>query len=190
MTAKVAVVVGSLRKGSFNRQFAQALASLAQPKLELRVVEIGDLPLYSQDLETELPSPVRRFKREIEAADAVLFVSPEYNRSFSAALKNAIEWGSRPWGKNSWAGKPGAVIGATPGAVGTAAGQSQLRSVVSVLDIALMAQPEIYLSLRDGQIVDGQIADESLRTLLAGWINRFADWIGRLKSPALSAGGA
>lgn len=186
MTAKVAVIVGSLRKDSVNRRFAEALSRLARPKLELRFVEIGQLPLYNQDLETELPSAVQRFKREIEAADAVLLVTPEFNRSFSAALKNAIEWGSRPWGKNSWAGKPGAIIGATPGAVGTAAGQSQLRSVASILDIALMAQPEIYLNYREGQIADGEIAEDGLRTLLTGWVDRFADWIARLRQPALS----
>lgn len=184
MTAIVAVVVGSLRQDSINRRFAEALARLARPKLEFRFVEMGDLPIYNQDLESELPGPVQRLKREIEAADAVLFVTPEFNRSFSAALKNAIEWGSRPWGKNSWAGKPGAIIGATPGAVGTAAGQSQLRSVASVLDIHVMAQPEIYLNYRDGQIVDGEIAGEDLQTLLRGWVDRFAHWIARLNAPA------
>ena len=130
---KVAVIVGSLRKGSFNRQVAEALAGLARPRLELEIIEIGDLPLYNQDDEAELPASVVRFKSQIEAADAVLFVTPEFNRSFSAALKNAIEWGSRPWGKTSWAGKPGAIIGVTPGAVGTAAAQSQLRAVASAI---------------------------------------------------------
>src|SRR5690606_22408276 len=129
-------------------------------KLDLQIVEIGDLPLYNQDLESALPAPVQRFKREIEAADAVLFVTPEFNRSFSAVIKNAIEWGSRPWGKNSWAGKPGAIMGVTPGAVGTAAAQSQLRSVASVLGIGVMAQPEIYLNYREGQIIEDEIADE------------------------------
>lgn len=186
MTAKVAVVVGSLRKDSVNRLFAEALARLARPKLDLQIVEIGDLPLYNQDHEGELPAPVARFKREIESADAVLLVTPEFNRSFSAALKNAIEWGSRPWGKNSWAGKPGAIIGATPGAVGTAAAQSQLRSVAAAIGIAVTVQPEIYLNYRDGQIVDGEIADDALRTLLTDWTAKFADWITRLRQPALS----
>lgn len=184
---KVAVIVGSLRRTSFNRQFVEALARLAKPRLEFNIVEIGDLPLYSQDLEAELPAPVQRFKREIETADAVLFATPEYNRSFSAALKNAIEWGSRPWGRNSWAGKPGAIVGVTPGAVGTAAAQSQLRSVASVLGIGVMAQPEIYLSIRDGQIVDGEIAEEGLRALLVDWTAKFSDWINRLSAPARSA---
>jgi len=185
MTNKVAVIVGSLRQGSVNRQLAEALARLAKPKLDLRIVEIGDLPLYNQDLEGDLPACVQRFKREIEAADAVLFVTPEFNRSFSSAIKNAIEWGSRPWGKNSWGGKPAAIIGATLGVVGTAAAQSQLRAIASVLDLHVMAQPEIYLNFREGQIVDGEIAEEGLQTLLRGWVDRFRDWIARLKQPAL-----
>ncbi len=185
MTAKVAVIVGSLRKGSVNHVFADALAKLARPRLDLQIVEIGDLPLYNQDLEGELPPAVQRFKREIEAADAVLFVTPEFNRTFSAAIKNAIEWGSRPWGKNSWAGKPGAIVGATLGAVGTAAAQSQLRSVASAIGVALTAQPEIYLNYRDGLIVDGEVTDESFKKLLLDWTGNFADWVARLKAPTL-----
>lgn len=186
MTIKVAAIVGSLRKGSVNRQFAQALAKIARPKLDLQIVEIGDLPLYDQDLEGELPAPVQRFKHQIESADAVLFVTPEFNRSFSAALKNAIEWGSRPWGRNSWAGKPSAIAGATLGAVGTAAAQSQLRSVISAIGTALTAQPEIYLNFRDGLIVDGEITDDSFAAVLQDWAAKFADWVHRLKAPALS----
>lgn len=186
MTAKVAVLVGSLRKGSVNRQFAQALAKIARPKLDFQFVEIGDLPLYDQDLEGDLPAAVQRFKQQIESADAVLFVTPEYNRTFSAVLKNAIEWASRPWGKNSWVGKPGAVIGATLGAVGTAAAQSQLRSVLGAIGVALMVQPEIYLNFREGQIVEGEIADDSLRQLMTDWTNAYSAWIQRFKAPALS----
>jgi chromate reductase len=186
MTAKVAVIVGSLRKESVNRQFAQALAKLARPKLDLRIVEIGGLPLYDQDLEAALPESVQRFKRDIESADALLFVTPEFNRSFSAALKNAIEWGSRPWGKNSWAGKPGAIVGATLGTVGTAAAQSHLRSVASAIATALTAQPEIYLNYRADPLANGEIADESFRGLLNDWTAKFADWIARVKAPALS----
>ncbi len=186
MTAKVAVIVGSLRRDSVNRQFAEALGRLVRPKLEFDLVEIADLPLYNQDLEVDLPAPAQRLKRRIEGADAVLFVTPEFNRSFSSALKNAVEWGSRPWGKNSWAGKPGAIVGMTLGAVGTAAAQSQLRSVATAIDVHLMAQPEIYLSFKDGQIVEGEVADAELRKLLEGWADRFADWIARLKQPALA----
>lgn len=186
MTAKVAVIVGSLRKGSVNRQFAQALAKLARPKLDLQIVEIGDLPLYDQDLEGELPAAVVRFKHQVESADAVLFVTPEFNRTFSAALKNAIEWGSRPWGRNSWAGKPSAIVGATLGAVGTAAAQSQLRAVVSAIGTALTVQPEIYLNYREGLFVDGEITDESFAALLKDWSEKFADWIARLRAPAMT----
>ncbi len=186
MTAEVAVIVGSLRKDSVNRVFAQALAKLARPKLDLQIVEIGALPLYNQDLEGELPAPVLRFKQQVESADAVLFVTPEFNRTFSAALKNAIEWGSRPWGKNSWAGKPAAIVGATLGAVGTAAAQSQLRSVVGATGAALTIQPEVYLNYREGLIVDGEITDESFTTVLNDWTAKFADWIARLRQPALT----
>ncbi len=184
---KVAVIVGSLKKESLNRKFAQALAKLARPKLEFKIVEIGDLPFFSEDLEGQLPASVIRFKSEIEAADAVLFVTPEYLRAIPGALKNAIEWGARPWGKNSWAGKPGAVAGVTPGAIGTAVAQSQLRSIAPVLDIALISQPELYLSLQPGQLSEtGEIADEKLRALLQSFIDRFSAWIARLQQkPAL-----
>jgi chromate reductase len=186
MTSKVAVIVGSLRKDSVNRRFAQALAKLARPRLDLQIIEIGELPLYDQDLEAELPAAVARFKHQVESADAILFVTPEFNRTFSAALKNAIEWGSRPWGKNSWAGKPGAIVGATLGAVGTAAAQSQLRSVAGAIGVALSVQPEIYLNYRDGLIVEGEITDESFKGVLVDWSAKFADWIARFKAPALS----
>lgn len=187
MTTKVAVVVGSLRKDSVNRIFAEALGKLARPKLEFHFVEIGDLPLYNQDLEGDLPASVQRFKREIEAADAVLLVTPEFNRTFSAALKNAIEWGSRPWGKNSWAGKPAAIIGATLGAVGTAAAQSQLRSVAGAIGLHVIANPEIYISFQEGQVVNGEIADGGLKQLLNGWVDGFAGWVSRLTGPVRAA---
>ena len=181
---KVAVIVGGLGRASINRQFAEALAKLARPKLDLRIVEIGDLPLFNQDLEAELPAPVQRFKREIESADAVLFVTPEYLRTIPAALKNAVEWGQRPWGRNSWAGKPGAIVGASIGAIGTAVAQSHLRSIASIVEIALISQPEIYLTLKPGLIdANGDIADEGLRTLLNTWVDRFAGWIARLEQP-------
>lgn len=187
MTTKVAVVVGSLRKNSVNRIFAEALGRLARPKLEFHFVEIGDLPLYNQDLESELPASVQRFKREIETADAVLLVTPEFNRTFSAALKNAIEWGSRPWGKNSWAGKPAAIIGVTLGAIGTAVAQSHLRSIAGHIGLHVIANPEIYISFKEGQVVDGEIADSGLKQLLSGWVDTFADWIGRLRQPTRAA---
>jgi chromate reductase len=189
MTApKVAVVVGSLSKGSLNRKFAQALARLARPKLDLQLVEIGDLPLYDYELEAALPLPVARFKRDIEASDAVLFVTPEYLRSIPAALKNAVEWGARPWGKTSWAGKPAAIAGASMGAVGTAVAQSQLRSIASVLELVVISQPELYLQLKPESFdANGDIADPALKTLLTKFVDVFADWIARQNHQPLLA---
>ena len=183
-TPKVAVVVGSLSASSQNRAFAQALAKLVRPKLDLQMVEIGDLPLYNYELEAELPASVQRFKREVEGAEAVLFVTPEYLRSIPAALKNALEWGARPYGKNSFAGKAGAIIGATPGAIGTAVAQSHLRSIATILEVALISQPEIYLTLKPGLIDEnGVITDESTRTLLLKWADKFTAWIAQQKQP-------
>src|SRR5262245_26028455 len=122
----LAVVVGSNRRDSINRQFAQALAKLAAPHFSVNFVRIDDLPMYNQDLETPLPASVARFKDEIARADAVLFVTPEHNRSIPAVLKNAIDWGARPYGQNSWAQKPAFVTGTSPGAIGTALGQQHL----------------------------------------------------------------
>ncbi|MBS0383786.1 MAG: NAD(P)H-dependent oxidoreductase [Proteobacteria bacterium] len=184
---KVAVIVGSLKKTSLNRQFALALAKLARPKLDLKIVEISDLPFYSEDAEKETSAAVIRFKSEIEGADAVMFITPEYLRSIPGVLKNAIEWGARPYGRNSFAGKPGAIAGVTPGAIGTAVAQSQLRSIAPVLDIALISQPELYLSLKPGQINEnGEVVDEALKSLLQTFVDRFAAWIDRLQQkPAL-----
>ena len=147
--------------------------------------EIGDLPFYSEDAEKDLPAAVTRLNSEIEDADAVLFVTPEYLRAIPGVLKNAIEWGARPWGLNSWGGKPGAVAGVTPGAIGTAVAQSQLRSIAPVLDIALISQPELYIALKPGQIYEnGDVADEALKSLLTTFIDRFAAWMrGSNKSP-------
>lgn len=191
MTSKVptvAVVVGSLSKGSINRKFAHALAKLARGKLAFRFVETADLPLYDYELEAQLPVSVTRFKQEIEAADAVLFATPEYLRSIPAALKNALEWGARPWGQNSWAGKPGGIVGVTPGAIGTAVAQSQLRSIATVLDIAVLTQPEIYFQWKPDTLdQNGEFADETARKLLYSWIDRFAAWTARLSQPVILA---
>lgn len=180
----VAVIVGSLSKGSINRKFAEAVGRLARGKLNFTVLEIGDLPLYDYELDSNLSATAKRFKAAVEAADAVLFVTPEYLRSIPAALKNALEWGSRPYGQNSFAGKPGAIIGTTPGAIGTAVAQGQLRSIAAVLDVALLAQPEIYFQWRPDTLdQNGEFADESARKLMHSWIDRFSTWIARLRRP-------
>ena len=176
----VAVIVGSLRRDSINRKFAESLALLAEGRLNFKFVEIGDLPLYNEDLWASPPESVLRMKREVEAADAVLFVTPEYNRYFSPAIKNAIDWGTRPWGQNSWAGKPAAVIGATPGATGASAGQNSLKALLSVVDTVLMGQPEVYFTYKpelfDG---DGNIVSDETRAFLNSWVDRFTAWIAR-----------
>jgi chromate reductase len=180
----VAVLVGSLRRDSINRKFAESIAKLSAGRLEFRFVEIGDLPLYNDDLWQSPPNSVLRLKRDIEAADAVLFVTPEYNRYFSPAIKNAIDWGTRPWGKNSWAGKPAAIIGATPGATGAAAAQNSLKALLSVVDTVLMGQPEVYFTYKP-ELFDGQnnVVDPSAKDFLSNWVDRFAAWIARTAQP-------
>jgi chromate reductase len=177
---KVAVLVGSLRRESINRKFALALSRLAAPKLDLAPVELGELPMYNDDLWSDPPAAVLRFKDEIRQADAVLFVTPEYNRSLPPVLKNAIDWGSRPKGDNAWAGKPGSIVGASPGVIGAAVAQSHLRMIAGVVDIALMGQPEVYLSIAPGLIdPDGDITVPTTRAFLENYLDRFDRWIER-----------
>ncbi|MEJ0098046.1 MAG: NAD(P)H-dependent oxidoreductase [Bauldia sp.] len=140
---KVAVFVGSLRRESINVALARALAKLAGPQLDLELIDISDLPHYNNDLWMILPRRWTRIKRAIEAADAVLFITPEYNRAPPGLMKDVVDWASRPYGKNSWKGKPAAIAGATGGKIGTAVAQSHLRSSLVVLDLALMGQPEV-----------------------------------------------
>jgi len=174
----VAVLVGSLRKKSINKRFANILAGLGRGRLELQTVEIGQLPMYDDDLWAEPPERVLRFKATIAEADAVLFITPEYNRSIPAVLKNAIDWGSRPKGDNVWAGKPCAVVGASPGNIGAAVAQSHLRYVAGVVDMAVLGQPEVYFSFKPNLAdEDDRIVDESTRRFLEGFIDRFARWI-------------
>lgn len=179
--SRIAVIVGSIRRESINRQLAQALAKLAKPKAEYTILKIDDLPLFSQDLEPNPPEAVIRLKREIEASDGVLIVTPEYNRSIPGVLKNAIDWASRPYGKNSFAGKPAAAIGTSQGAVGTAAAQQHLRSIMTYLNTKFMGQPEGYIVYKPG-LVDGEanITDESARKFLQGYVDSFATWVDKL----------
>ncbi|MBB3998267.1 NADPH-dependent FMN reductase [Aureimonas pseudogalii] len=187
---QVAVLVGSLRRDSINRKFAEALGHLAAERLEFNFVELGDVPMYNEDLfvEGQPPEPVARMKREIEGADAVLFVVPEYNRSFPAVLKNAIDWGTRPYGRNSFAAKPGGIVGTTPGATGTAAGQNHLKSVLTVVDVVLMGQPEVYFQYKPELFAeDGTVSDAATARFLGGYLDRFAKWIERTSEPKTTA---
>src|SRR5204862_5413477 len=137
--------IGSLRKASLNRKMGVAMAALAPPTLQLDIVEIGQLPLYNEDLETDPPEPWRAFRERVRAADAVLFVTPEYNRSVPGVLKNAIDVGSRPYGKSVWTGKPGAVVSVSPGALGGFGANHNLRQSMVFLDMPMLQQPETYI---------------------------------------------
>ncbi|KVU46215.1 NADPH-dependent FMN reductase [Burkholderia ubonensis] len=178
MAHRIAVIVGSLRRGSWNRALARAVVSLAPGDLAFEFVEIGELPLYSQDYDADFPEVAKRFKQAIEAADGLLFVTPEYNRSIPGVLKNAIDWGSRPWGANSWAGKPGALLGTSPGATGTALSQQHLRNVLAYLDVATLGQPEMFIKHDPTRIDDeGRIVSDDTRKFLQGFVDRYAAWV-------------
>ncbi len=174
----VAVVVGSLRKGSFNRMAARALAELAPDSIRLEVVEIRDLSFYDQDLDAAPPASWVAFRDRIRRADAVLFVTPEYNRSVPGVLKNAIDIASRPYGQSAWAGKPAAVMSLSPGGIGAFGANHHLRQSLVFLDMPTMQQPEAYVgqaaSLFDGE---GTLKEGSTRDFFATFIKAFAAWI-------------
>lgn len=176
----VAVLVGSLRKESINKRLARALEKLAGDRAEFRHVHIGDLPLYNQDFDGDYPAVCTRLKDAIKSADAVLFVTPEYNRSVPGVLKNAIDIASRPWGTNSFAGKPGAVIGTSAGAISSALAQQHLRNVCVFIDVFMMAQPEAFVRYSDGLIGDdGSVSDEGVSKFLATFVDKYLDWVNR-----------
>ena len=175
---KVAVVVGSLRKASFNRKLATAVGRLAANRFECSEAVIADLPLYNQDDDAHFPEAGKRFKAVIEAADAILFVTPEYNRSIPGVLKNAIDVGSRPAGSSTFAGKPAAIIGTSPGAHGTVSAQQHLRNVLSAVGAVVMPQPEIAIQFKEGLIGDdGEIEDERTQKFLQGFVDRYSKWL-------------
>jgi chromate reductase len=175
----IAVIVGSLREDSFSRKTARALANLSPDRLKLEEVGIGDLPLYNQDLDPDAaPAAWRAFRERVRGADGVLFVTPEYNRSIPGVLKNAIDVGSRPYGKSVWERKPGAVVSVTPGALGAFGANHHLRQACVFLDMPIMAQPEAYLSGAGNFFAeDGKLNDPSLEKLLARFMAAFADWV-------------
>ena len=174
---KVAVIVGSLRKASITRKVAQALIREAPPSLACTIAEIGDLALYNQDLEDDVPAPWARFRAAIQASDALLFATPEYNRSIPGGLKNAIDVGSRPYGKNSFAGKPGAVVSVTPGALGGLAANLAVRSALVFIDVPTMQQPEAYIA-KAAELFDdsGKVKIKETRDFMASFMRAFADW--------------
>jgi len=179
---KVAVFVGSLRKESFNRCLARAIERLAPADFTFDHIRIDDLPLYSQDFDHDYPANAKRLKQQVEAADALLFVTPEYNRSIPGVLKNALDIGSRPWGTNSFAGKPGGVVGTSIATTGSAMAQQHLRNVLAYLDVPLLAQPEIFVQFKEGLFdAEGKISAESTQKVLQGFVDRYVAWVRRFK---------
>jgi chromate reductase len=173
----IAVLVGSLRRDSFNRKLARALVKLAPPEFSFKETQIGDLLLYNQDDDAAQAESVKRLKREILAASGVLFVTPEYNRSIPGVLKNAIDHASRPYGHNAFAGKPAGVIGVSVGAIGTAIAQQHLRGVLAYLDAPTLGQPEVFLQVKEGLFdAAGDIGPAS-RGFLQGWMDRYVAWV-------------
>lgn len=174
----VAVVVGSLRKESYNRKVARALSELAPSSLALKIVEIGDLPLYNEDIEAEAPPETwKRFRDEIRRSDAVLFVTPEYNRSVPGCLKNAIDVGSRPYGQSAWSGKPTAVVSVSPGAIGGFGANHAVRQSLVFLDMPCMQMPEAYLGGAASLFEDSGKLNDKTRPFLQAFVDRFASWV-------------
>ena len=181
MAYKVGYFIGSLSSTSVNRVLASALIRLAPADLEFTEIPIGDLPLYSPDYDSDYPPQGRALKQAIADSDAVLFVTPEYNRSIPGVLKNAVDWASRPWGENSFDQIPAAVIGASPGALGTALAQQSMRGVLSYCNARQMTAPEAYIRFSpDLFSPDGEVLDDSLRHFLADFMQEFRDYIERV----------
>jgi len=176
---QIAVVVGSLRRDSFNRRLATAIVKLAPPEFTFKQLDLGDLPLYNQDDDENQAESVKRLKNGIESAQGVLFVTPEYNRSIPGVLKNAIDHASRPPGQNSWAGKPAGVLGASIGVMGTAMAQQHLRNILTFLGIPTLGQPEAYIHVTDDLFdEDGNIGAES-RQFMQDWMDAYVAWVKR-----------
>ena len=181
MPKQIGFVVGSLRKDSINRKLATALIKLGPADFTFKELRIGDLPLYNQDDDSNQAPQVQRLKSELRAVDAVMFVTPEYNRSVPGVLKNALDHASRPYGQSAWQGKPAGIIGASIGAAGTAVAQLHLRTILAYLDMPTLGQPEAYLQVKDGFFDEtGAIANADARKFLHGWMDKYAAWVKRL----------
>ncbi|AEE44524.1 NADPH-dependent FMN reductase [Cellulomonas fimi] len=180
-TYQIGYVVGSLSAGSINRVLARALVRLAPQELEFTEIPIRDLPLFDYDLEDDFPAPARALKDAVESSDGILFVTPEYNRSIPGPLKNAIDWGSRPWGQNSFARKPTGIIGASPGGIGTAVMQASMRSVLSFLDAPQLNAPEAYVTFRPEVFgADGEVRDASTADFLRHYMSEYCAFVQRV----------
>jgi chromate reductase len=183
MQSRVGVIVGSLRKAAYTRMLARALPELTPPSLQLVDIGIGDLPLYNYDLETDQPPPAwTAFRTAVKSTDALLFVTPEFNRSMPGALKNAMDVGSRPWGDSAWTGKPAGVISLSPGALGAMASNHHLRQVLMAVNVAAMPYPEAYIPAAGSLFDDsGRLTSAETRQFLQAFMEALAAWIGRFR---------
>jgi len=174
---QIAVIVGSLRRDSFNRQLADAIVKLAPPEFSFKQVQIGDLPLYNQDDDGSPAESVKRMKAEIAAAQGLLFVTPEYNRSIPGVLKNAIDHASRPYGQSVWAGKPAGILGASVGAIGTSMAQQHLRNILAYLNVPTLGQPEAFIQAKAGLFDEsGNIGPDS-KEFMQAWMDYYLAWV-------------
>jgi chromate reductase len=174
---KIAVVVGSLRRESFNRKLAHAMSALAPSDFAFEQVQIDDLPLYNQDDDAHQAVSVLRVKAEIKQAQGLLFITPEYNRSIPGVLKNAIDHASRPYGQSAWSGKPAGVLGVSVGAIGTALAQQHLRNILAYLDVPTMGQPEAFIQAKDDLFASDGTIGEASRKFLQDWMDHYVAWI-------------
>lgn len=174
---QIAVIVGSLRKDSFNRKLADALARLAPSEFTFKPVRIDNLPLYNQDDDASPPEAVKQLKRDIQAAQGLLFVTPEYNRSIPGVLKNAIDHASRPYGQSAWAGKPAGVLGISIGQIGTALAQQHLRNILAYLNVPTLGQPEVFLQVNDAFFDETGHIGPGSRKFLQSWMDHYVAWV-------------
>lgn len=175
---QIAVIIGSLSKVSVNRRLAAAIEKLAPSEFTFKQLQISDLPLYNYDDDSNPAESAKRLKSEIKSSHGLMFVTPEYNRSMPAALKNALDHGSRPYGQSAWAGKPAGILGASSGAIGTAVAQQQLRNVLAFLDVPTLGQPEAFITIKDGFFDEaGNVANQNTKIFLQGWMDRYVAWI-------------
>ncbi|WP_288947674.1 NADPH-dependent FMN reductase [uncultured Paracoccus sp.] len=178
MVKSVAVMVGSLRKESLNRKLMKVLEKLAEGRLQFHLLHIGDLPHYNEDLWADPPQSVLRLKDRAEHSDAVLALTPEYNRTYPGVIKNALDWGTRPYGQNSWKDKPAAVTGTSPGVIGAAMAQARLKSDMVHVGMVMMSTPEAYIQWHpEAYAADGTITDEKTDKFLRGFVDSFVNWI-------------
>lgn len=175
---EIAVIVGSIRRDSYNRKLANAIIKLAPPEFSFKHLEIKDLPLYNQDDDGNQADSVKRFKNDIKSSHGIIFATAEYNRGIPGVLKNAIDNASRPYGQSAWAGKPAGIFGASPGSIGTAIAQQDLRDTLAYLDVPTLGQPEVFIQVKEGFFDDaGNITSEDTRKFLQGWMHKYVAWV-------------